>query len=86
MTENEMIGAMIDEAWDEHEELQAYRAIGTMEECRVAVERMKPKKAVKDEYDRLTCPNCTWIVYQDEYGGRSLPCCENCEQAIEWSE
>lgn len=68
------------------EEIQAYRAIGTVEECRIAVERMKPKKAVKDEYDRLTCPNCTWIVYQDEYGGRSLPCCENCGQAIDWSE
>lgn len=67
-------------------ELGKYYAIGTVEECRVAVERMKPKKAVKDEYDRLTCPNCTWIVYPDEYGGRSLPCCENCGQAIDWSE
>lgn len=68
------------------EEIQQYRAIGTIEECRVAVDRMKPKKAIKDEYDRLTCPNCKWIVYQDEYGGRSLPCCENCGQTIDWSE
>lgn len=32
MTESEIFDAMIDNAWDDHEELLAYRAIGTIEE------------------------------------------------------
>ena len=32
MTESEIFDAMIDNAWDDHEELLAYRAIGTVEE------------------------------------------------------
>lgn len=54
----------IDMAIQALEEIQSYRAIGTVEECSVAVERMKPKKAVakgvmgfsgEEEYH---CPNC----------------------------
>lgn len=49
---------------DATKEIQSYRAIGTVEECRAAVERMKPKKTVakgvmgfsgEEEYH---CPNC----------------------------
>ena len=32
------------------EEIQQYRAIGTPEECRAAVEKQKPKKPVMDGY------------------------------------
>ena len=66
-------------------EIQQYRAIGTVEECREARERQRGKKPVKDEYNHECCPNCGWIVYQDEWGGRYLPHCENCGQAIDWS-
>lgn len=58
--------------------LQQYRAIGTVEECREARERQKPKKPVKDEYSHDCCPNCGLVVYKDEWGGRYLPHCENC--------
>lgn len=68
------------------EEIQQYRAIGTVEECREAMERQRARKPVKDKYNHDCCPNCGWIVYQDEYGGRYLPHCENCGQAIDWSE
>lgn len=37
MTENEIFDAMLDNAWDEHDELLAYRAIGTVEEVQKAV-------------------------------------------------
>ncbi|MFG6393817.1 MAG: hypothetical protein K1W24_06480 [Lachnospiraceae bacterium] len=67
------------------EEIQQYRAIGTVEECREASERQIKKKPVKNEYNHDCCPNCRWIVYQDEWGGRYLPHCENCGQAIDWS-
>lgn len=67
-------------------ELQQYRAIGTVEGCREEKERQKPKKPVKDEYNHDCCPNCGWIVYQEEWGGRYLPHCENCGQAIDKSD
>ncbi len=65
--------------------LREYEAIGTVEECREARERQIPKRPVKDEYNHDCCPNCGWIVYQEEWGGRYLPHCENCGQAIERS-
>lgn len=68
------------------EETNQYRAIGTVEECREARERQRSKKPIKDECNHDCCPNCGWIVYQDEYGGRYLPHCENCGQAISWDE
>lgn len=77
---------MIKIANAEHEEIQQYRAVGTVEECREATERQRAKKPVKDKYNHDCCPNCGWIVYQEEWGGRYLPHCENCGQAIDWSE
>lgn len=49
-----------------------------------ALEKEEPKKPVKDKYNHDCCPNCGWIVYQAVYGGRYLPHCENCGQAINW--
>ena len=68
------------------EEVQKYRAIGTPDECRAAVEKQKAKKPTKDQYSHYCCPNCSWIVYKDEYGGRYLNHCENCGQTIDWSD
>lgn len=68
------------------EEIQQYRIIGTVEECRKAMERQRRKKPIKDEFNHDCCPDCGWIVYQEEWGGRYLPHCENCGQAIDWSE
>lgn len=93
MTENEILDAMLDNAMDEHEELLAYRAIGTVEECRDAVERMKPKKPTYDGdgyapdgsfvWDKWLCPNCgnRYEVDYDDYEH-----CPNCGQAIDWEE
>ena len=38
------------------EEIQQYRAIGTVEECRVAVEKMKPKKTAIEAIKVHICP------------------------------
>ena len=65
--------------------VRQYMAIGTVEECQEAMEKQKAKKPVKDEHNHECCPSCGWIVYRDEYGGRYLPHCENCGQAIDWS-
>ena len=67
------------------EELEQYRNIGTVEECREAVEKQKLKKPVKDKYNHNCCPNCGWIVSgEGGYGEEFCPHCENCGQAIRW--
>ena len=66
-------------------ELKQYRGIGTVGECRKAVEKQKLKKPVKDKYNHNCCPNCGWIVSgEGGYGEEFCPHCENCGQAIRW--
>ena len=68
-------------------EVQQYRAIGTVEECREAVEKQKPKAPAVDKYHHDCCPNCGWVVAGDTgYGKEYLPHCENCGQKILWDE
>lgn len=74
------------------EEIEEYRKIGTVKECRVAMEKQKPKKPDyegdgyddKGEliYDTWICPNCgkKYEVDYDEYDY-----CPKCGQAIAWS-
>ena len=67
------------------QEIRRYREIGTVEECRKAVEKQKLKKPVKDKYNHNCCPNCGWIVSgEGGYGEEFCPHCENCGQAIRW--
>ena len=77
--------AAIDTAIEALKEAQQYREIGTVEECREAVEKQKLKKPVKDKYNHNCCPNCGWIVSgEGGYGEEFCPHCENCGQAIRW--
>lgn len=75
----------IEEAIKALKEVQQYREIGTVEECREAVEKQKAKNPVKDKYHHNCCPNCGWIVSgEGGYGEEFCPHCENCGQAIRW--
>lgn len=77
------IGEMIDECAE-------YEAIGTVEECREAVERQKPKKCDIDscpDHIHYKCPSCGQIelsVYKHGFPrlGRITKYCENCGQAL----
>ena len=75
-------------------EIQKYRAIGTVEECREARERQRGKKPVMKphyedmEEEYLCCPNCGDILTdripvdnKDFYFH-----CLNCGQKLDWSE
>lgn len=68
-------------------EIQQYREIGTVEECREAVEKQKPKKPLGgvdiagNEY--MICSYCSDIV---EDGGWRADYCPDCGQAIKWDE
>lgn len=73
-----------DEALKALEEIQQYRTIGTVDECRAAVGKQKEMKPIKDDCGHDCCPDCGWIVYYDEWGSRYLTHCENCGQRILW--
>lgn len=71
------------EAWEE------YQAIGTLEECRAAVEKQKAKK-IEIFNGQASCPNCKLL-----FGGMDviksliawdMPHCNKCGQRLDWSE
>ena len=69
------------------EELEQYRNIGTVEECRKAVEKQRAKKPkeLDTEYGDFICGNCGGaIAYTDDF--KSHKYCLNCGQAIQWDE
>ena len=80
--------AAIDTAIEALKEVQQYREIGTVEECREAVERRKPKRAVLDCMignweGRFYCPACGKVILRD-CGDVENTFCERCGQAIRW--
>lgn len=69
------------------EKIQQYREIGTVEECREAVEKQKPKKPKDVEYDYsyFVCDACGEGIYvSDDFESHHY--CLNCGQAIQWDE
>lgn len=75
------------------EEIQKYRAIGTVEECRDARERQMGKKPTPIDYKKYIgavnnaeclkgdywCPNCKHAIRSGDY-------CNDCGQSIDWSD
>lgn len=68
------------------EEIQQYRTIGTVEECRAAVEKQtekKPKKTESEGYrytDTYRCPNCG-----GNFSGTGIAdYCYHCGQKLDW--
>lgn len=70
------------------EEIQQYRAIGTVEECNETKERQRKKKPIKTENDgfRYTdsyiCSNCG----KGFTGTGIADFCYHCGQSIDWSD
>lgn len=74
-------------------EVQQYREIGTVEECRKAVEKQKAKKCdvTKDNfriyYKCPTCNHCLRVEYNHgSWMGKKSKNCSKCGQAISWEE
>lgn len=69
-------------------ELQQYRAIGTLEECRTAREKqilMKPKtNRIDSETIYCKCPSCniTTVLYRNCI----MNYCKECGQKLDWRE
>lgn len=74
------------------EEIQQYRAVGSVEECWEAVEMRKEKKPKLNNKrflgkDTYTCPRCGNVCltkYANERQNNNF--CWDCGQAIDWSE
>lgn len=78
---------------EETKELRKYRKIGTVEECREAVEKQKAKKCdvTKDNfriyYKCPTCNHCLRVEYNHgSWMGKKSKNCSKCGQAIQWDE
>lgn len=77
----------IDFAISALKKIQQYREIGTVEECREAVEKQEPKKPEKSDsdFDYYKCPVCgEYICATDNINEHDY--CLNCGQAIDWEE
>ena len=76
------------------EEIQQYRAIGTPDECRAAVEKQNAKKPKEYEDKFYACTTCgnvllnKWEKYptklMDKKNG--LPYCLGCGQRLDWGD
>ncbi len=70
------------------EEVQQYREIGTLEECRTAREKQIPMKPKTNRIDSETiyckCPSCniTTVLYRNCI----MNYCKECGQKLDWSE
>ena len=70
-------------------ELEQYRKIGSVEECREAVEKQKPKYIKIEAYCPAYCPTCRFELSESLGDGyykyfENLSRCPNCGQAIQW--
>lgn len=80
----------IEEAIKALNEIQQYREIGTVEECREAMEKQSQKKCIIDscpDHTHYKCPSCGQIelsIYKHGFPrlGRITKYCENCGQAL----
>lgn len=79
---------------EDADQWDAYKAIGTPAECRLAVEKQIPKKPKEYEDKFYACPTCgnvllhKWEKYptklMDKKNG--LPYCLGCGQKLDWSD
>lgn len=83
----QMLRESLDMAIIALKEIQQYREIGTVEECREAAEKWKAKKAEfygDSEDGKLLCPNCGEDLWELKECGFTN--CPYCGQAIQWDE
>ena len=72
------------------EEIQQYRALGTVEKLRVARDKQIPKKVIPrhirkyDGFDDGECPTCGNSVLRDGFSNDVY--CDECGQKLDWSD
>lgn len=66
------------------EEIQQYREIGTVEECREAMEKQKGMQVNEIHVDEYFCPACGSENNNGDFGVPGDHYCPICGQAIYW--
>ena len=79
----------LDMAIEALKEVQLYREIGTVEECRKAVDKQKPKKIIIRDWNPTKCPTCGHELSTSLGDGyykhpTFLERCPKCGQTIQW--
>ena len=87
----QMLRESLDMAIIALKEIQQYREIGTVEECREAVEKQKAKKIIIRNWNPTRCPTCGHELSASLGDGyykhpTFLERCPECGQAIRWEE
>lgn len=87
----QMLRESLDMAINALKEIQQYRKIGTVEECREAVEKQKAKKIIIRDWHPTRCPTCDHELSTSLGDGyykhpTFLKRCPECGQAIDWEE
>lgn len=68
------------------EEVQQYRAIGTPEECRSAVEKQHANKPLYQGYVYV-CPSCnSRVTIGSKFIRPGTKFCEDCGQKLDWGD
>lgn len=70
------------------EEIQQYRAIGTVEECREAIEKQKSKKPIKSKEQKIRYVNTYYCLTCNLgfTGFNIAKWCYHCGQKLDWSD
>ena len=82
------------------EKIQQYKALGTVEELRIAKEKQipkKPNKAIDSSWgikkEVHICPECDCFLTEVQFytetkiePNKQITYCDNCGQAIDWSD
>lgn len=83
----DIVESFLREKFDEELRLaKEYQKIGTLDECRTAMEKAKPKKPAEDKDKYYICPNCGRHVFYNEFFNSDVLYCEICGQALKWSD
>lgn len=85
MTKEELVEAM-GMAIKAIEEVQQYRATGTQEECRTAMEKQHADKPLHQGYVYV-CPSCnSQVTMGSKFIRPGTKFCEDCGQKLDWSD
>lgn len=66
------------------EEIQQYRAIGTVEELQALKEKNEPRKIKGKRFVEAICPWCESELFETYWAFGGIHHCSNCGSAIDW--
>lgn len=66
------------------EDLEQYRAIGTIEEFKALKEKSVARKIRGTRFEEAICPRCESELFDTYWAFGGIHYCSNCGQAIDW--